>query len=109
MRKYITFALFIFTSFSIESASFNCEEAIKPTDISICRDQNLSDLDSENMKLYKQAKALDSIQTKEILKQSIVSKYKCDVKRECIENVYRQTIWLYRVYINNLINDKYYC
>ena len=101
MRKHIIFALCIFTSFSIEAASFNCEEAIKPTDITICGDQTLSALDSENMNLYKHAKALDSIQTKEILKKSIVGKYKCNVQRECIEDVYRQTISLYTDIINS--------
>jgi len=88
--------------FPIMAAGFDCDKATKPTEILVCQDPVLSDLDSRNMSLYKKAKVIDPILSRDTLKQSIAVKNKCGIERSCIEMSYRQTIEIYTDIVNSV-------
>ncbi len=72
--------------------SFNCSIATKPTDITICNTADLAHLDNENMQLYKNAKAIDPVITKDIWLASIKAKYACKTTIGCIANAYKKSM-----------------
>jgi hypothetical protein len=74
------------------SPSFDCTKAHKLTDTTVCANQDLAALDIENMKRYKNAKAIDAVATKKIFKESIKSKYACGSDVDCIKKVYKRSI-----------------
>jgi len=86
--------------------SFNCSIAIKPTDITICHTADLARLDNENMQLYKNARVIDPVMTKDIWFTSIKAKYACKTTVDCIANVYKKSIRDYDCVINK---DKASC
>jgi len=77
------------------SPSFDCSKAKKPTDMTVCANPELVTLDVKNMKLYKNAKAIDATTTKAIFKASIKSKYACGTAVDCIKKVYQKSILNY--------------
>ncbi len=77
------------------SPGFNCNKAIKPTDITICANSALAVLDLENMALYKNAKVVDPVMTKIIWQESIQSKYACGIDVSCITKAYKKSIQRY--------------
>lgn len=74
------------------SPSFNCANAAKPTELTICANRELAVLDIENMQIYKKAKITDPIATNAIWKESIKSKYACGTDVDCIKTVYKKSI-----------------
>ena len=80
--------------------SFNCSIANKPTDITICNTADLSRLDNENMQLYKNAKAIDPVATKDIWFTSIKAKYACKTTVDCISSVYKKSMRDYDCVVN---------
>jgi Uncharacterized protein conserved in bacteria, putative lipoprotein len=80
---------------------FDCSKATKLTDITICAKSDLANLDLENMKIYKNAKIMDSVGTKQIWKESIRSKYACGSDVLCITKAYEKSIQRYRCIIAN--------
>ena len=80
---------------------FDCSKATKLTDMTICAKSDLASLDLENMKIYKNAKIIDSVDTKQIWKDSIRSKYACGSDVLCIKKVYEKSIQRYRCIIAN--------
>ena len=86
--------------------SFNCGIATKPTDMTICNTINLARLDNENMQLYKNARAIDPVMTKDIWFTSIKAKYACKTAVDCIANVYKKSIRDYDCVANK---DKASC
>ncbi|MCX7084196.1 MAG: hypothetical protein NTY69_01510 [Methylococcales bacterium] len=81
--------------------SFDCNNATKPTDKTICTSRDLAGLDLENMTLYKKAKLTNPTKTHEIWRESIKYKYACGTEVECINHIYKKTIKLYNCVINN--------
>jgi len=77
------------------SPSFDCNNATKPTDVTICAQSNLAILDNQNMSIYKNAKATDPVATKEVWKDSIKYKYACGTDVECIADIYKKSIQRY--------------
>ena len=94
------------TSLKQTTPSFNCSIAIKPTDITICNTADLVRLDNENMQLYKNAKAIDLVMSKNIWFASIKSKYACKATVDCIAKVYKQSMRDYDCVANK---DKTSC
>jgi len=88
------------------SPSFNCSNATKPTDITICNTTELALLDNENMQLYKNARATDPIATKDIWFASIKAKYACKTTVDCIADVYKKSMRDYDCVVNK---DKEGC
>ena len=86
--------------------SFNCSIATKPTDITICNTADLAHLDNENMQLYKNAKAIDPVITKDIWLASIKAKYACKTTIGCIANAYKKSMRDYDCVANK---DKASC
>ena len=80
---------------------FDCSKATKLTDMTICAKSDLASLDLENMKIYKNAKIMDSVGTKQIWKESIRSKYACGSDVLCITKAYEKSIQRYRCIIAN--------
>jgi len=80
---------------------FDCSKATKLTDMTICAKSDLASLDLENMKIYKNAKIIDSVGTKQIWKESIRSKYACGSDVLCITKAYEKSIQRYRCIIAN--------
>lgn len=78
------------------SPGFDCNKAKKPTDITICAESGLAVLDVENMTLYKNAKIIDPVITKEIWMESIKSKYACGTDVDCIAKAYKKSIKRYQ-------------
>lgn len=74
------------------SPGFNCAKATKATELTICANAELAALDVENLKVYKDAKDIDAVATREIWKASIKSKYACGSNVACIKNVYKKSI-----------------
>jgi hypothetical protein len=83
------------------SPGFDCSKATKLTDITICAKSDLASLDLENMKIYKNAKIIDSVGTKQIWKESIRLKYACGSDVLCITKAYEKSIQRYRCIIAN--------
>ncbi len=77
------------------SPSFDCNNATKPTDVTICAQSDLAILDNQNMSIYKNAKATDPVATKEVWKDSIKYKYACGTDVECIADIYKKSIQRY--------------
>ena len=94
------------TSLKQTTPSFNCSIAIKPTDITICNTADLVRLDNENMQLYKNAKAIDLVMSKNIWFASIKSKYACKATVDCIAQVYKKSMRDYDCVANK---DKVNC
>ncbi len=84
------------TTIKTVSPGFNCNHAIKPTDITICANSDLAVLDLENMALYKNAKVTDPLLTKVIWQESIKSKYACGTDVFCITKTYKKSIQRYQ-------------
>jgi hypothetical protein len=72
--------------------SFDCSKAKKPTDMTVCANSELVDLDVKNLQFYKKAKAINAAATKAIFLASIKSKYACGTDIGCIEEVYQKSI-----------------
>lgn len=81
--------------------SFDCNNATKLTDKTICTSSDLAGLDLENMTLYKKAKLTNPTKTHEIWRESIKYKYACGTEVDCISHIYKKTIKLYNCVINN--------
>ena len=60
-----------------KSPSFDCSKAKKPTDMTVCANSKLVDLDVRNNQFYKKAKSKNAAATKAIFLASIKSKYAC--------------------------------
>ncbi len=67
MKKLIIF-IYIFVSSYASAASFDCSKASSDIEKAICTDQELSNLDDQLTKIYKEA--LNSSQNKDLIKQS---------------------------------------
>ncbi len=74
------------------SPSFNCTNATKPTELTICATPELAALDVENMQIFKKSKSTDPVATNAIWKASIKSKYACGTDVDCIKTVYKNSI-----------------
>ena len=75
-----------------KAPSFDCSKAKKPTDMTVCANPELVDLDIKNLQFYKKAKAINAATTKAIFTASIKSKYACGTDIGCIEEVYQKSI-----------------
>jgi hypothetical protein len=75
-----------------KAPSFDCSKAKKPTDMTVCANPELVDLDIKNLQFYKKAKAINAAATKAIFTASIKSKYACGTDIGCIEEVYQKSI-----------------
>ena len=78
------------------SPSFNCTQANKATDVTICAQPSLVTLDIQNMSIYKSAKELNPLATKDVWKESIKYKYACGTDVACIAGVYKKSIQRYQ-------------
>jgi|LakMenEpi03Aug12_release.lakeMendotaPanAssembly.Ray.scaffolds.fasta_scaffold09078_11 hypothetical protein len=70
------------------SPAFDCTKAKTPTEITICANPELAALDVKNMSIYKKAKTIDPISTKEALSASIKEKNACKMDVGCIKDSY---------------------
>ena len=75
-----------------KAPSFDCSKAKKTTDMAVCANPKLVDLDIKNLQFYKKAKAINAATTKAIFTASIKSKYACGTDIGCIEAVYQKSI-----------------
>jgi hypothetical protein len=75
-----------------KAPSFDCSKAKKTTDMTVCANPKLVDLDIKNLQFYKKAKAINAATTKAIFTASIKSKYACGTDIGCIEEVYQKSI-----------------
>ncbi len=78
------------------SPSFDCTQANKATDVTICAQPSLVTLDIQNMSIYKSAKELNPLATKDVWKESIKYKYACGTDVACIAGVYKKSIQRYQ-------------
>jgi tetratricopeptide (TPR) repeat protein len=81
--------------------SFDCSKAIKPTEITICSNPELADLDVKNSNLYKEAKKINPELSKIILHESINFKYNCGIDVNCLINSYNKSLSDYKNIIYN--------
>ncbi|RIZ67683.1 MAG: hypothetical protein D0528_11000 [Methylococcales bacterium] len=88
------------------SPGFDCSKATKPTDVTICEQSSLAILDNQNMSIYKKAKTIDPVATKEVWKDSIKYKYACGTDVDCIADIYKKSIQRYTCIANqkNCVN-----
>ena len=85
-----------------KAPSFDCSKAKKPTDMTVCANPKLVDLDVKNLQLYKKAKSKNAAATKAIFLASIKSKYACGTDIGCIEEVYQKSIVNYGCVVSTL-------
>jgi hypothetical protein len=83
--------------------SFDCNKATKPSEITICSNLELADLDVKNSNLYKEAKNINPDLSKIILNESIKSKYNCGIDINCLINLYNKSIFDYKSIISGKI------
>jgi tol-pal system protein YbgF len=76
--------------------SFDCNKATKPSEITICSNPELADLDVKNSNLYKEARNINPDLSKIILNESIKSKYNCGINVTCLIDLYNKSISDYR-------------
>lgn len=76
--------------------SFDCSKATKSTEITICSNPELTNLDVKNSNLYKEAKNINPDLSKTILNESIKSKYNCGIDVNCLVNLYNKSISDYK-------------
>jgi tol-pal system protein YbgF len=83
--------------------SFDCNKATKPSEITICSNPELADLDVKNSNLYKEAKNINPDLSKIILNESIKSKYNCGIDINCLISLYNKSIFDYKSIISGKI------
>jgi tol-pal system protein YbgF len=83
--------------------SFDCNKATKPSEITICSNPELADLDVKNSNLYKEAKNINPDLSKIILNESIKSKYNCGIDTNCLISLYNKSIFDYKSIISGKI------
>lgn len=84
----------------VTKPSFDCLKAKTPTELKICNEPTLAKLDIENADLYKKAKEIEPLQTKQILKDSNKKRNNCNGEYKCIVSNYEQSINEYKSLIN---------
>jgi uncharacterized protein len=84
----------------VSKPSFDCLKAKTSTELKICTEPYLGKLDIENADLYKKAKEIEPLQTKQILKDSTKKRNNCNGEYKCIVSNYEQSINEYKSLIN---------
>ena len=80
--------------------SFDCTKARSATEIEVCTNQTLANLDISNANLYNQAKQIDPGRTKDILINSNQDRRACNGEFNCIRSNYENSMAQYRTIIN---------
>jgi uncharacterized protein len=96
MKKMLgSLSLFLLINQSAYSASYDCSKATAVTDITVCKDSILSDLDKRVVSLYSSAKQIDINAANKVRNDSYKEKMSCGDDRRCISSAYARASFGY--------------
>lgn len=96
MKKMLgALSLFLLINQNAYSASYDCSKATAVTDITVCKDSILSDLDKKVVSLYSSAKQIDINAANKVRNDSYKEKMSCGDDRRCISSAYARASFEY--------------